>query len=384
MIYLDYSATTPIDERVIDTMADVYRNHIGNAGSRTHLHGDDCRILVEDARRSIAELVGADSSEIVFTSGATESDNIALLGLARYGKAHGLNHVLVSAIEHKAVLGAAEVMAERGFDVEKIPVGNNGSIDVDDALSRIRPNTLLVSVMHVNNETGVIQPVERLGEELSKRHPDVYFHIDAAQSMGKLVDEVRSLKYDLLSGTAHKMYGPQGIGVLIAKRKGYVMPPIEPLMKGGGQERGLRPGTQPVALIAGFGRAAELCSAEWVADLEHNARVKEILINGLESSGLRFDLNGNQGSAIPCCMNVCFDGVSSEALMIAVKKKLSISNGSACNSGSYEPSHVLLAMGFDRSRAESSVRISWGRMLSEEDAIRSFFELFDAVKSLQD
>ena len=201
--------------------------------------------------------------------------------------------------------------------------------------------------------------------------------------MGKIVDEVRSLNYDLLSGTAHKMYGPQGIGVLVAKRKGYVMPPIEPLMFGGGQERGVRPGTQPVALIAGFGKAAELCCTEWVADAKHERRIKEILIDGLKNSGLSFRINGSQEKALPSCLNVCFDSVSSEALMIAVKKRLSISNGSACTSGSYEPSYVLLAMGLDRARAESSIRISWGRMLDVKDATTAFTTLFTAAKDFQ-
>ena len=383
MIYLDYNATTPIDERVVDEMTDVYRNHIGNAGSRTHLHGDDCRKIVEGARRNIAMLVGADSSEVIFTSGATESDNIAILGLANYGMAHGLNHVLISAVEHKAVQNAAKAMAARGFEVEEIPVGENGAVDVEDALSRVRQNTLIVSVMHVNNETGVIQPVKELGDELVDRYPNAFFHVDAAQSMGKIVDEVRGLKYDLLSGTAHKMYGPQGIGILVTKRKGYMMPPIEPLVFGGGQEKGISPGTQPVALIAGFGKAAELCCDEWTSDFEHDQRIKDILTNGLESSGLRFRINGTQERAMPSCLNVCIDDVSSEALMIALKKKLSISNGSACTSGSYEPSHVLLAMGLDRLRAESSIRISWGRMLSEEEAESAFSTLFTAARGLQ-
>ncbi len=383
MIYLDYNATTPVDERVINEMANVYREHIGNAGSRTHLHGDDCRKIVEGARRSVATLVGADTSEVIFTSGATESDNIALLGLANYGIAQGLNHVLISAIEHKAVINAANAMAKRGFEVEIIPVGANGAIDVEDALSRVRPSTLLVSVMHVNNETGVIQPVGELGDELANRYPNVFFHIDAAQSMGKIVDAVRTLKYDLLSGTAHKMYGPQGIGVLIAKRKGYLLPPIEPLFYGGGQEMGISPGTQPVALIAGFGKAAELCCEEWSVDLEHDARIKRTLLDGFANSGLHFHVNGDQESAIPSCVNVCIEGVSSEALMIAAKQELSISNGSACTSGSYEPSHVLLAMGLDCQQAESSVRVSWGRMLNDNDANLAFAALFDAANNLQ-
>lgn len=383
MIYLDYNATTPVDKRVVETMIDVYLRHVGNAGSRTHLHGDDCRRIVEDSRRNLAELLGVDSSEVFFTSGATESDNLALLGLMEYGEKNGLNHVLVSAVEHKAVLNAAEAMAGSGFEIERIPVNENGEIDVEDTLSRIRPNTLVVSVMHANNETGVIQPVAELGRLLAERCPGVLFHIDAAQSLGKLVNEVRSLTYDLLSGTAHKMYGPQGIGVLVAKRRGYEPPPIKPLMYGGGQEKGVSPGTQPVSLIAGFGKAAILCYDEWESDFKHAERIKELFIAALKEHDLRFCINGAGGKTMPTCCNVCIDGVSSEALMIAAKRSLSISNGSACTSNSYEPSYVLTAMGLDRQQAESSIRVSWGRMLQEDVAKDAFGVLAFLAKGLQ-
>ncbi|MEC4177038.1 cysteine desulfurase family protein [Adlercreutzia sp. R7] len=381
--YLDYNATTPIDPRVADVMHDVYINHLGNAGSRTHLEGEDCRKIVEQARATVASLADVDTSEVVFTSGATESDNIAILGLAEYGKRNGRKHLITTAIEHKAVLNAAKHLEDMGFDVEYVPAAKSGTVAADDILGRVRDDTLAVSVMHVNNETGIIQPVQELGERLLSCFPHTFFHIDAAQSFGKLVVNVKKLKYDLMSVTAHKMYGPQGIGALITRRRNYALPPISPLFFGGGQERGISPGTQPVALIAGFGKAAELCSLEWVTDYEREVEVKSLVIDMLSSSGLQFEINGDQTRSVPTCINVSFEQVSSEALMIATKQELSISNGSACTSSSYEPSYVLTAMGLDLERAESAVRISWGRGSNPEDVSKSISALLTAARLLQ-
>lgn len=383
MIYLDYNATTPVDSRVASAMMDVYTNHPGNAGSRTHLLGDDCRAIVEDARRKIASLAKVDTSEVVFTSGATESDNIAILGLSEYGLSHGRRHVLVSSIEHKAVLSAAEELSRCGFEVEKIPVGADGAINAQDALNRIRNDTLLVSVMHVNNETGVIQPVKEIGEQIALSYPGVFFHIDAAQSFGKMVEEVASLSYDMLSLTAHKMYGPQGIGALIIRRKDFVLPPVRPLLFGGGQEKGISPGTQPVALIAGFGEAAELCLAEWACDYSREAKIKASLVDAISGSDVSHHINGDPKRSVPTCLNVSFDGVSSEALMVAVKQGVCISNGSACTSSSYEPSYVLTSMGLGADRAESAIRLSWGRMTDPDAALDAINRLIKAASDLQ-
>lgn len=383
MVYLDYNATTPVDDRVIDLMMDVYRNHPGNAGSRTHLYGDDCRRIVEGARKEIANLAGTSPSEVIFTSGATESDNIALRGLAEYGRSTHRMHVLISAIEHKAVINAAHALKVEGFEVEQIPADQTGAISLSDVRSRLRNDTLLVSVMHVNNETGVRQPVREIGELISAEYPETFFHIDAAQSFGKLVDEIKNLTYDMMSVTAHKMYGPQGVGALILRQRNYAFPPVKPMLFGGGQERGISPGTQPVALIAGFGKAAELCSKEWKSDYLLEDSIKRSLFDTLDDSGVRYEVNGLSDSCMPNCLNLSFEGVSSEALMIATRQSLSISNGSACTSSSYEPSYVLMSMGLGRERSESAVRLSWGRMSDKGSALQSLSELVGAAKDLQ-
>lgn len=383
MVYLDYNATTPVDDRVIDLMMDVYRNHPGNAGSRTHLYGDDCRRIVEGARKEIANLAGTSPSEVIFTSGATESDNIALRGLAEYGRSTHRMHVLISAIEHKAVINAAHALKVEGFEVEQIPADQTGAISLSDVRSRLRNDTLLVSVMHVNNETGVRQPVREIGELISAEYPETFFHIDAAQSFGKLVDEIKNLTYDMMSVTAHKMYGPQGVGALILRQRNYAFPPVKPMLFGGGQERGISPGTQPVALIAGFGKAAELCSKEWKSDYLLEDSIKRSLFDTLDDSGVRYEVNGLSDFCMPNCLNLSFEGVSSEALMIATRQSLSISNGSACTSSSYEPSYVLMSMGLGRERSESAVRLSWGRMSDKGSALQSLSELVGAAKDLQ-
>jgi cysteine desulfurase len=383
MVYLDYNATTPVDSRVIEAMTDVYMNHPGNASSRTHLIGDDCRKIVEKAREQVAALAGVNPTEVIFTCGATESDNIALRGLAEYGQSTNRKHVLISAIEHKAVINAALGLEREGFEIERIPVDQTGALSLPEVKSRLRQDTLLVSVMHVNNETGIIQPVRELGELISSEYPNTFFHIDAAQSFGKLVDEIGSLTYDMMSVTAHKMYGPQGIGALILRQRGFLFPPIKPLLFGGGQERGISPGTQPVALIAGFGKSAELCACEWKSDYILESSIKKSLIDALETSGIHYNVNGLPALCTPNCTNISFDGVSSEALMIATKRMLAISNGSACTSSSYEPSYVLMAMGLGVNRSESAIRVSWGRMTEPDKAEAAFTHLINSALNLQ-
>lgn len=240
MIYLDYNASTPIDKRVIDVMVDVYRNSYGNADSRTHEYGENARKIVEDSRQLVANLLGVKKDEVFFTSGATESDNIAILGLREYAESQNKKHIITTSIEHKAVIEPTQVLSKNGFDVTYIKPDESGRVNADDVLNAVREDTLLVSVMHANNETGVIQPVTEIGEELSKK--GVLFHIDAAQSFGKLVDELKNTKYDMLSASAHKMYGPQGIGTLVLRKKRYKLPPVKSIMFGGSQEHGLRPG----------------------------------------------------------------------------------------------------------------------------------------------
>lgn len=361
-LYLDYNATTPIDPRVLEVMIDVYKNHYGNASSRTHQFGMEAKRLVNQARQSVAHILDIDPTEVVFTSGATESDNLAILGLAKWGKENGKMHIISTPIEHKAVLEPLHYLASQGFEIDLVPVGYSGRVDADEVIRRIRSDTLLVSVMHVNNETGIIQPVDIIGSALADT--DIFFHIDAAQSFGKLVEELRNTKYDLLSVSGHKIYGPQGIGVLITRRKKYRKPPLEPLMHGGGQEGGLRPGTLPVALIVGLGKAAELAAKEYRDRDAHNRKIRELILEKLKE--VEHILIGDQNHVISHTISVAFPGKDSEAMMLQLKDKVAISNGSACTSHSYEPSHVLSAMGLDRALIESTVRISWGASITPD------------------
>ena len=255
-IYLDYNASAPIDSRVLNTMIDVYKNTYGNADSRTHDFGNDARKIVEEAREKVACLLGIQKGEVIFTSGSTESNNIAIRGLIKYANKSGKKHIITSAIEHKAVLETVKSLKDEGFDIDIINPEEDGRVNVDKILSLVRDDTLLVSLMHANNETGIIQPVKEIGEVLSEK--EVLFHIDATQSCGKLVPELKSVKYNMLSLSAHKFGGPQGIGSLILRKKRYKYPPIEALNYGGQQEHSIRPGTIPVALVAGLGKACEL------------------------------------------------------------------------------------------------------------------------------
>lgn len=251
-IYLDNNSSSPIDERVLAVMVDTYLHSYGNADSRTHNHGEQARITVEDARKQVASLLGINSSEVFFTSGSTESNNIAIQGLEEYALETNKKHIITSAVEHKSVLETVKMMKKKGFEIDIVNPDLSGQVNVQEILDKVRDDTLLVSIMHVNNETGIIQPVAELGSELEKRN--VLFHVDATQSCGKLVDEIRNLKYNMLSFSAHKLKGPQGVGVLVLKKKRYKLPPVKNIMYGGQQEHGIRPGTIPVALVAGCGK----------------------------------------------------------------------------------------------------------------------------------
>lgn len=380
-VYLDYNASAPIDERVLDCMIDVYKNHIGNADSRTHVFGEDARTVVETARKQVASLLGVKADEIFFTSGATESNNIALQGLREYAKKTGKDHIITTSIEHKAVLETVKHLEKEGFKVDYVSPDLSGRIEAEDVLNKVTGETLVVSVMHVNNETGIIQPVLELGEELQKR--DVLFHVDATQSCGKLVDELRVLKYNMLSFSAHKLRGPQGVGALILRRKSYKLPPVKAIMYGGQQEHGIRPGTIPVALIAGSGRACEIAEAEYRDDYKQSQLIKRKMLDVLEDSGLSYHINGDQAYCVPSTLNISIEGIASEALMLSAKQYCGISNGSACTSQSYTPSYVLLAMGIPTDQIESSVRISWGRGANDEDILDGFQELINVAKQMK-
>lgn len=376
-VYLDYNASTPLDSRVLEVMINVYQNKYGNADSRTHDFGDAARQIVETSRESVADLLGVKKDEVFFTSGATESDNISILGLQDYAEKAGKKHIITTAIEHKAVLEPLSVLEAKGYEVTYIKPDESGKINADELLSSVREDTLLVTVMHANNETGIIQPVNIIGEELSKT--DTLFHIDAAQSFGKLVDELRNIKYNMLSASAHKMYGPQGIGTLVLRKKRYKLPPVNSIMYGGSQEHGIRPGTVPTALISGLGKACKIASAEYKSNIEKYQQFKKNILDILSSSGVDYSINGDIAFGMPNTLNVSFKKVNSEALMLATRQFCSVSNGSACNSSSYKPSYVLSAMGLSSERIENAIRISWG---IDNTGLDNFIKMIEIAKTI--
>lgn len=353
-IYLDFNATTPVDPRVFESMKDWFLTP-SNAGSRTHQYGKSAKEAIEIAREHVAKVLGAKPEEIHFTSGATESNNIAILGLAALGERTGRKHIVSTAIEHKAVLEPLEEMRRRGFEVDLAPVTRGGFVEVSTIENLLRPDTLLVSVMHANNETGILQPILEIAELVSET--DTFFHTDAAQTFGKEIAELRQAKCDFISISGHKIFGPQGIGALFVRRVAGKKRPLEPIVFGGGQERGLRAGTIPVPLAVGLGEAARLSIKENEDRAEAAKKNRKAILEAITS--IEHEMNGDQTRCQPHVINVRFPGVDSEALMMALKDKLAISNGSACTASSYDPSHVLVAMGVDKDEALESVRLSW-------------------------
>lgn len=380
-VYLDYNASAPVDSRVLESMVEVYKGSVGNADSRTHNHGEKARKVVEKARAQVASLLGVSSGEVFFTSGSTESNNIAIQGLSDYAEKTGKRHIITSSMEHKAVLETVKAMEKKGFEIDIVNPDSSGRISAEQIISLVREDTLLVSLMHVNNETGIIQPVLEIGNALVQKQ--ILFHVDATQSCGKLVNEIRNLKYNMLSFSAHKLQGPQGIGVLVLKKSGYKLPPIKNIMYGGQQEHGIRPGTIPVALVAGCGCACEIAEHEYEKNCEKTRELKKIVLKILDESGLEYQLNGNQDDCVNNTVNVCIPGVMSEALMISSKQYCSISNGSACTSKSYAPSYVLSAMGIPEEDIESSIRISWGPDTDPEELEVNFVKLIETAKQIK-
>lgn len=352
-IYLDCASTTPLDSRVRTEMLRYLDDDFGNAGSRTHAWGLRARAAVEHARDQVATVVGARRGDVIFTSGATESNNLAILGLA--GAAPDRKHVVATAIEHHAVLEPLAELGRRGFEITLIPPDSRGMVDPDAVAGAVRRDTVLVSIMHVNNETGVRQPVAEVADRLERS--DAYMHVDAAQSFARDIDALRHPRLDLISASAHKINGPKGVGALIIRRRGQERPPLQPLMFGGGQERGLRPGTMPVALVAGFGLAAELAVAERDDRWERCVAFREALLAGL--SPLGGIVNGDLRQSVPYIVNLSFPGLEAEVAIDAWKDLVGVSNGAACTSQSYTCSHVLSAMRLPAWRMEGAVRFSW-------------------------
>jgi cysteine desulfurase len=361
-VYLDCNATTPVEPAVMDVMMRYLGEEYGNAGSRTHEFGVRAKQAVERAREQVAAVVVAQREDVIFTSGATESNNIVLLGLADSAQGATRRHIVSTAIEHKAVLEPLEHLVKRGFEVTLIQTDQAGRVDAQAVLDAVRPDTLLVSVMHANNETGVVQPIEAIAAGL----PDtVWLHVDAAQTFGKLIAPLQNPRIDLISVSAHKIFGPKGIGALINRRRNGQRAPLSPLMFGGGQERGVRPGTQAVHLIAGFGMAAQLALREHAERQTACSAFRDEVLTAVAQLGGQ--LNGDQEHCLPHVLNVSLPGLNSEAAMVSLKGLLALSNGSACTSTSYEPSHVLVAMGLDPERVECALRLSWCHMTPAVD-----------------
>lgn len=377
-VYLDYYASTPMHHSVLDVMVDVYKNQYGNAGSRTHDFGENARQVVEQARGQIASLLGIGEEEVFFTSGSSESNNIAILGLREYAKETGKNHIITTSIEHKSVLETVKSLTKDGFVVDFIDPASNGRIQVEQIQKCICENTLLVSVMHVNNETGIIQPVGEIGELLSDT--GILFHVDATQSCGKLVTQLKNMKYHMLSLSAHKLYGPQGIGALILRRNKYRLPPVKQIMYGGQQEHGIRPGTIPVALAAGLGKACEIAACDYKKNWRNECQIKAAILDILEQSGFNYCINGDLEYCMPNIINISIAGVESEALMLASKHICGISNGSACTSMNYDLSYVLTAMGLDEQRISEAIRISWGANVEQQIITSGFSEMLNVAK----
>jgi cysteine desulfurase len=361
--YLDCNATTPMEAKVAEAVWQYMTEEWGNAGSRTHEFGARAKQAVQKARDDVAEVVACEREEVIFTSGATESNNLALLGLKAYGEETGKRHIVSTQIEHKAVLEPLAVLEKNGFEVTLVSPKKGGWVETADILNALRDDTLLVSVMHVNNETGVIQPIFEIAEQLAD-HP-AYYHVDAAQGFGKDIPMLRHPRLDLISVSSHKIYGPKGIGALIMRRRDYQKPPLTPLIYGGGQERGLRAGTLPVPLIVGLGMAAKLA----LKNAEKRAKVcldfKHTALEAL--SPLNPVIHGELSRSLPHVINFSIPGLDSEAAILALKGIIAISNGAACTSSKYTSSHVLKAMGLSDDEIQGALRLSWCHLTEAVD-----------------
>ncbi len=378
-IYIDYQATTPVDTRVMDVMTPFFTEIFGNPHSTSHSYGWEARDAVEAARVQVAGMINADPREVIFTSGATESNNMAIKGVGRFF-AGRKGHMIAPVTEHKCVLESLKYVAKLGYEIALLPVGADGLLDPAAVKDAIRDDTALVSVMHVNNEIGVIQPMAEIGAICRER--DVYLHSDAAQAAGKTSIDVAAMNIDLLSLSSHKMYGPMGVGVLYVRRKPRVR--LEPLMDGGGQERTLRSGTLPAPLVVGMGKAAEIITNETDADHMRIRDLRDRLMKGLQQRVPGTFINGSLDHRIAGNLNIGFEGIDSEALMGAVKDQIALSSGSACTSAAVEPSYVLRALGLSDTDAHASVRMCVGRMTTSDEIDTAIAAISVAVTALRE
>ncbi|MDA0902296.1 MAG: IscS subfamily cysteine desulfurase [Proteobacteria bacterium] len=361
-IYMDYQSTTPTDPRVTDFVYKISKEEFGNPHSRSHVFGWRAEEIVETARKQVADLIHADPKEIFFTSGATESNNIAIKGVANFYKVNGKNHIITLTTEHKCVINSCRALEQEGCDVTFLGVEKNGLVDLKKLEAAITDKTCLVSIMAVNNEIGIIQPLKEIGALCRKK--GVFFHTDAAQAYGKIDIDVNEMNIDLMSISGHKIYGPKGIGALYVRRKPRVR--IKSIISGGGQERGIRSGTVPTPLVAGLGLAAQIAKEEMKKDNAHIKKLSDKFYNAITKNLPELYLNGDREHRIPGNLNISFAGVEGESMIMAIKD-LAVSSGSACTSASLEPSYVLHSIGLGDDLAHTSIRFGIGRFTTEEE-----------------
>jgi cysteine desulfurase len=377
-IYLDYQATTPMDPRVLEAMMPYFTYKFGNPHSRSHSYGWEAEEGVEKARGQLAKLIGADEKEVIFTSGATESNNLAIRGVAEFYKDRK-NHIVTTVTEHKCVLDTCRHLEQNGFEVTYLPVQKNGLVDLEELRAAITDKTVVVSIMAVNNEIGVIQPLAEIGRIC--REKKVFFHTDAAQAAGKIPLDVEAMNIDMMSISGHKIYGPKGIGALFVRRKPRVR--LVPLIVGGGQERGFRSGTLPTPLCVGLGEAAEICMKEMDGEAKRLKKLQDRMLKGLHAKLSEIYVNGDLEQRIPGNLNISFAHVEGESLMMGIKG-LSVSSGSACTSASLEPSYVLRALGVEEEMAHTSLRIGLGRFTTEQEVDTAVADLVHHVTKLRE
>jgi cysteine desulfurase len=377
-IYMDYQATTPMDKRVLEEMLPYFTEKFGNPHSRSHSFGWEAEEAVEHAREQVANLISANSKEIIFTSGATESNNIAIKGAAYFYRDQR-NHIITVATEHKCVLDACRHLEEEGFKITYLPVSPTGLIDLQQLEDAITKQTILVSVMAVNNEIGTIQPLKEIGQ-ICRKH-NVFFHTDAAQAFGKIPLDVNELNIDLMSISGHKIYGPKGIGALYVRRKPRIR--LTPLINGGGQERGMRSGTLPTALIVGLGKAAEIAQTEMAKDYQHIKNLSDKFYNTIVKLIPDVFLNGDNQQRWPGNLNLSFAYIEGESLILAIKD-LAVSSGSACTSSSLEPSYVLRALGVEEEMAHTSIRFGIGKFTTEAEIDYAIEVIIKSINKLRD
>lgn len=377
-IYLDYQATTPVDPRVLETMIPFFSNNFGNPHSRSHQYAWEAEEACEIARSKVAHLIGANPKEVIFTSGATESNNMALKGIASfYGSKK--NHIITVATEHKCVIDTCRHLENDGFKVTYLPVQPNGIVDLNILEEAITENTMLVSVMAVNNEIGVVQPLREIGEICRKK--GAFFHSDIAQAFGKIPINVEELNLDLASISGHKIYGPKGIGALYVRRKPRVR--ILPIINGGGQERGLRSGTLATPLVVGLGKAAEIAASEMEKDFHHVQNLFNKFVDTIQKNADEIILNGDRKQRYPGNVNLSFSYIEGESMILAIKD-LAVSSGSACTSSSLEPSYVLRALGVDDALAHTSIRFGFGRFTTQDEVDYAAQLVLSKINSLRE